>query len=116
NTPLQALQLMNDVQQFEAARGLAERIVTEGGATVSERLQWAGRTVLARNLHLDEVRLLEGAVDDYRQRFDADPAKAKQVVSVGESRPVPSIPVPELATWTLISNLLLNTDEVVNRN
>lgn len=116
NTPLQALQLLNDIQQFEAARGLAGRIVTEGGATIPERLQWASRTVLARKLHVDELRMLENAVGYYRERYDADPAAAKQVVGVGESPLIPNVSAPELAAWTLLSNLLLNTDETVNRN
>src|SRR6516165_6213872 len=48
NSPLQALELMNDVTFLEAARKLAERMMTEGGASAEERLNYGYRLVLAR--------------------------------------------------------------------
>ena len=55
NTPLQALQLMNDVQHLEAARALAERTVCEGGSTPEDRVAFLYRTVLARRPTADET-------------------------------------------------------------
>ena len=48
NTPLQALNLMNDVTYLEASRKLAERMMKEGGASPEERIDLAFRLATAR--------------------------------------------------------------------
>ena len=41
---------------------------------------------------------------------------AKQLIAYGESVPDKELAPHELASWTLVANLLLNLDEVVNKN
>jgi hypothetical protein len=116
NTPLQALQLMNDVQHFESARGLAERVLTEGGATTNDRLTFLYRTVLSRLPSADEVLLLTAALAKQTVLFKATPDAAHKAIHVGESKPKNVAPEIETAAWTMLANLILNTDEAVNRN
>lgn len=115
NTPLQALALMNDVQQFETARVFAERLITEGG-TDSTRLASAFRAVTAREPSDAERILLVEALAAQRARFAQDEAEARKAIAVGESRSSPNLEPRELAAWTLVANLLLNLDETINRN
>ncbi|MDQ3624057.1 MAG: PSD1 and planctomycete cytochrome C domain-containing protein, partial [Verrucomicrobiota bacterium] len=49
NTPLQALNLMNDPTYVEAARFLAQRMMREGGATAEARLTRGFHLILARS-------------------------------------------------------------------
>jgi hypothetical protein len=116
NTPLQALQLMNDVQHFEAARALAERTLVEGGDSTEQRIDFIYRTVLARHPESEEVRLLQQAYESQLDLFIADPAAAEKAVHVGESKPFQIAPAPETAAWAMIANLVLNLDETVTRN
>src|SRR4029453_6432910 len=48
STPLQALALMNEVTFVEAARVLAQRLMTTGGHTPEERIGFAFRLSTAR--------------------------------------------------------------------
>jgi len=116
DTPLQALQLMNDVQHFEAARALAERVLAEGGQSTEDRISYLYRTVLSRKPDADEQRLISQALVKQRDLFAANPANATKVVHTGESKPRGVAPDVEVAAWTMIANLVLNLDETINRN
>lgn len=116
NTPLQALQLMNDVQHVEAARHLAGRILKEGGATDRERIRWAWRVVTARRPEAGELETVFNALTQHRNRYLSDQAAAKDLIQFGESSTDESIAPAELAAYTLVANLLLNLDEVVSKN
>jgi hypothetical protein len=116
NTPLQALQLMNDVQHFEAARALAERAIKNGGTNTDERIEFLYRCVLSRRPDTDERQLVTAALSKQLELYQADPKLAEQAIEVGESQPQNVASAPETAAWTMVANLLLNLDETVNRN
>ena len=116
NTPLQALQLMNDVQHFEAARALAERALADGGASDEGRIAYLYRTVLSRSPDADEARLVRSALDVQRRLYIDEPKAAAAAIRFGESKPKRLASDAETAAWTMTANLILNLDETVNRN
>ncbi len=115
NTPLQALLLMNEPQYIEAARTLAERTMKEGGMTPEARLTFMFRLTTARRPDANEMKEMLAAYKDHLAAYSRDAAKAKQLISVGEQKPDDKLNPSELAAWTMIANLLLNLDEVINK-
>src|SRR5579862_544629 len=72
NTPLQALDLMNDVTYVEASRKFAERILAEGGAAPAERIAYGFRLALARAPKPAETAVLLTALNQFETRFRPD--------------------------------------------
>jgi hypothetical protein len=116
NTPMQALQLMNDVQHFEAARALAERVIFEGGKEDTTKLNWLFRSVLSRKPDANESMMLSAALAKQRLLYKTNLKAAENAIRTGESTPKNIAPATETASWTLIANLVLNLDETVTRN
>ncbi len=116
DTPLQALELMNDVQQFEAARALGERMMGEGGITPEDRIAYGFRLVTARRPIADEAGVLKNVYEKQLAKYAANPAMAKQVVTFGESKPKTDVNPSELAAYTLVASTLLNMDETLTKN
>ncbi len=116
DTPLQALQLLNDVQYFEAARVFAQRILTEGGPTPGERIATAFRLALARLPEPRETERVQSMLGIFLEKYRANPEAAKAVLANGESKPPANLDTIELAAWTQVGNLVLNLDENITLN
>ena len=116
NTPLQALNLMNDVTYVEAARRLGERMMTEGGETPEERVDYAYRLATAHRPRPAAQRVLAGGFYDYLDRYRADRPAALGLVNVGESPRDETLDIAELASYTMVASLILNLDRTITKD
>ncbi len=115
NTPLQALVLLNDTQFVEAARALAERVLSSGPASDRAAVTTAFRRVVTREPTDLEAQSLLRLLSAERLRFQQDTTAADALLSIGE-HPVPQdLNRTELAAWTVLGNVLLNLDEALSR-
>jgi hypothetical protein len=115
NTPLQALNLMNDVTYVEAARILAGRMMIEGGTAPESRLTWAFRLATSRWPDESERRILLGHLQAQLDYFRRHPPEAARLLSVGERRHDRKLNAVELAAYSVTASLLLNLDEVITK-
>jgi hypothetical protein len=115
NTPLQALDLMNDVTYLEASRKLAERMMKEGGSDPAGRIQYAFRLATARAAKAREIELLLGTLRNFEQKYHAKPDAALQFVSAGKSTWDEKLESAELAAYTGVASVILNLDETITK-
>ena len=113
NTPLQALELLNDVTYVEAARQLAQLALKYGGSSPEERITFAFRRALARMPAPKELDVLRRGLERYRKDFEADKEAALKLIRHGESAPDPNIDPVTLAAYTATASVILNLDETI---
>jgi hypothetical protein len=110
NTPLQALNLLNDSQVVETARVLAQRIQFEQD-DVDAQLAYAFRLVAGRKAKQEEVVILRNLYDEELIRYRANPSLADSLLSIGEY-PVPDTLDPvKTAALASVGNILFSFDE-----
>ena len=115
NTPMQALSLMNDVTYVEAARRLAERMMTEGGQTPAERIAYAYLLATAHQPPPRAAAILNEGYAGHLERYQADRGSALALVSEGRSPRDQTLDVAELASYTMVANLILNFDGTITK-
>jgi hypothetical protein len=115
NTPLQALSLLNEITYVEAARGLATRMLTDGGKSPAERLTYGFLRSTGRRPNADELKILSDGLAADLSRLQKNKDAAARLIAFGESKSPAQIDPAELAAYTLTANILLNLDEVIMR-
>jgi Protein of unknown function (DUF1553) len=116
NTPLQALDLLNDPIFLEAARAFAANILKDGGHSLDQQIDWAFLHAVARTPTEKERQLLEDLHQKSLSKFRRAPADAKAFISEGDS-PIPRDVKPaDLAAMTSVARAILNMHETIARN
>ena len=108
NTPLQALTTLNAQSFTEAARALAKRCVQEPGEVELPdlaRVRTLFETCLLRAPEQAETDALLNLLHSARDTFQTQPASAQKLGGT-----------PELAAWTAVARVVLNTDELITRD
>ncbi len=115
NTPLQALALLNDVTYVEAARRLAERMLTEAGPDAPQRIVHGFRLATGRAPSHFEQETLTAGLNGYLATYAANETAATEFASQGESAVAESLNPIELAAYTAVGGVLLNLDETITK-
>ena len=115
NSPLQALDLMNEITFTEASRKLAERMISEGGATPEARLDYGYKLLLARVPTTKQREVLLRTLSKFEATYTADGAAAEKLIHEGEAKVKDGIPPAQLAAYTGVASLMLNLDEAVTK-
>lgn len=112
NTPLHALITLNDPTFVEAARVWAENLVEKGdSAAVSQAFFKA----TGREGKPEEIATLESARQKALDHFSSHREEAVKLLKVGEFPQKKDLDPIEVASYTHLAQLILNLDEVLNR-
>jgi len=114
NTPLQALNALNDAGLFDAARALAGRMAAETTSAAADgKLAHGFRLCTGRHPGKDEMELFAQAFEKEVTYFKSNEPMAKSIK--GSATPPKQVTEPEFAALTMVANAMLNLDETMSR-
>jgi hypothetical protein len=115
NTPLQALLLLNDPQVLEASKSLALQAWEQGGADAAERITYMFRAVTSASPEEAELQLLLDYFEEERAAYTEKQEEARSYLSVGAYTLPDTLPLADMAAYTLVANTIFNLDEAITR-
>jgi len=110
NTPLQALNLLNDPQFVEASRSMSERVIREK-VTLDEQLTLSFRLSTGVTPSPALLSTLRAHYESAYTHFKENPSLADSLLAVGELPRDLKLDKTQTAAMTVVANSILNFDE-----
>ena len=116
NTPLQALNMLNDPTVLEASRVLAQKLSVEN-LTVDEKIEKAFELILIRKPKSSEANKLIKYFENQEAYYKSNKLLVKKTITTGEFNNQLKIKnEPEVAALMKICLLLYNLDETITKS
>lgn len=113
NTPLQALNLLNDPAFFVMAQGLAKRMIEEMDGSVEDRLTYGFRVCTSRYPSETELQKLIAYYEKQLAYYEDHQNEALSVIK--EKAQAEGVSTPQHAAYVMASNVLLNLHETISK-
>ena len=115
NTPLHALNLMNDQAFIEAARILAQ-VSIKNNASFKDRLNFMSERILSRSLEQDELVILVDQIREQTEWYKKNLGDAQEILSYGQIKVgADGLDTAQVAAYMNAATTLINLDEALNR-
>ena len=114
NTPLHALTTLNDVTYMEAARVLAERILTDKESD-KERLKYLFELATSRAPREEEYQILANRLEQLKKQYTQSPDDAQELIQIGEYPTNENLYIVDYAAFSVLGSLVFNLDETITR-
>jgi hypothetical protein len=114
NTPQQALTLLNDPTFVEAARVLAQKVMTQTDSDAG-RLEFLYQRSLCRSVRDNEKQSLLRFLQTQKDYYGAHADDARKLAHVGFAPAAENLDAGQLAAWTQVCRVVLNLHESITR-
>jgi hypothetical protein len=112
-TPQQAFVLLNDPQFVEAARVLAEDMLSKTNAPGEQQAAYVFMRLTGRKPSSKELKLLMELWREQKEILAGDPERATKLIGVGKKKANATVDPIELAAATQLTQAIMNLDATV---
>ncbi len=112
NTPLQALTLLNDSAYWDISVRLAKTTLHEKNYSTDEAIAYSYEKATGRAINKEKHAFLAGLYQSSFNKLGNDSARIKKMLSDSLYRKGQK----ELAAMSVVTNAILNLDEVITKN